>query len=130
MKKRLLVAMVAALLAATGALPAGAGSQGTTDVLNQDRRFESRRCGRLCRRSNSQSNAEWSQNYGDRPNASTGLVRLSGWCRGRPSGGIHVVVIRVQSAGPMVGDCDGATSAVPQTSPSMASQATSQLARV
>ena len=35
MKKRLLVAIVAALLAATGALPAGAGSQETTDVLNQ-----------------------------------------------------------------------------------------------
>jgi hypothetical protein len=34
-KKRLLVAIVAALLAATGALPAGAGSQETTDVLNQ-----------------------------------------------------------------------------------------------
>lgn len=101
MKKRLLVAMVAALLAATGALPAGAGSQETTDVLNQDRRLESRRCGRLCRRSNSQSNAEWSQNYGDRPNASTGQVRLSGWWRGRPSGGVHVVGIRVQSAGPM-----------------------------
>ena len=95
MKKRLLVAMVAALLAATGALPAGAGSQETTDVLNQGGAGVYSDGATLNRTPNGLRMTVTV------PNASTGHVRLSGWCRGRPSGGIHVVGIRVQSAGPM-----------------------------